>query len=428
MSKERRQFSGMQRVILLDELGEQFGAIHEYHGLRTPVDAIRLLALNYPEFRKELLESKKNGVGYKVIQSETEFTLDDMLLPLGSKDLIIAPVIAGSGDGFDQILMGAALIGLAYFTLGGSAALGAGGGFGFGAGASGAIVSGTTASAIAIGGNIGIAMALGGISQALAPQQITERVGAVRDSGPESLIRGADGRQSYAYTGAANSVGAGATIPVCFGKALIGSHIISADIEVADESDPLNEWIGVPSPDTIRVQGQKLDSGWNSTSGIQSRTYAPGQLGGAAVLLNQNQSLFSPQHVNITQTGRQFYHYFLCEMTGRTSYKYFMCAFELNNGLYARVGDENSTKVEGYIQFELIIRSQEGSRDVNTIPITVQGLMTGSQEYRWAHWFPVGKLRNGDRYDFIIQIKNYSCDTNINTLRIKQYGYNLLPR
>jgi len=325
--------------------------------------------------------------------------------------------------------MGAALIGLAYFTLGGSAALGAGGGFGFGAGASGAIVSGTTASAIAIGGNIGIAMALGGISQALAPQQITERVGAVRDSGPESLIRGADGRQSYAYTGAANSVGAGATIPVCFGKALIGSHIISADIEVADESDPLNEWIGVPSPDSIRVQGQRLDSSWNSTSGIQSRTYSPGQLGGRRVLLNQNAALTSPQTVNITQTGRQVYHYFRCEMPPDSrDYRYFMCAFELNNGLYSRVGDENSTKVEGYIQFEIIIRSQEGNRDVNTIPITVQGLMTGSQEYRWAHWFPVGKLRNGDRYDFIIQIKNYSCDTNINTLRIKQYGYNLLPR
>ena len=119
MSKERRQFSGMQRVILLDELGEKFGAIHEYEGLRTPVDAIRLLCLNYPEFCKELLESKENNVGYKVIQSETEFTLDDMLLPFGSKDLIIVPVIAGSGDGFDKILMGAALIGLSYLTLGG---------------------------------------------------------------------------------------------------------------------------------------------------------------------------------------------------------------------------------------------------------------------------------------------------------------------
>jgi len=416
----------MQRVILLDELGEKFGAIHEYEGLRTPVDAIRLLCLNYPEFCKELLESKENNVGYKVIQSETEFTLDDMLLPFGSKDLIIVPVIAGSGDGFDQILMGSALIGLSFVTLGGAAAFGAGGAFGFGTGASGAIVSGWTASAIAIGGNLGIAMTLGGISQALSPQNITDAPGRARDSGPESLIRGADGRQSYAYTGAINSVGVGSTIPVCFGKALIGSHIISADIEVTDDSDPLNEWVGVPSPETVRVQGEKLDSSWNSTSGIQSRRYFSGQLAGDHLALT---GTLSPQPVNITSTARQVYPFFRSESGNeQPHYTEFMCAFELDKGLYSRVGDENSTKVEGYIRFELIIRSREGDRDVNTIPITVQGLMTGSQDYKWAHWFSVGKLRNGDWYDFIIQVKDYDCDTSINTLGIEQYGYNLLPR
>jgi predicted phage tail protein len=372
----------MQRVILLDELGEKFGAMHEYEGLRTPVDAIRLLCLNYPEFCKELLESKENNVGYKVIQSETEFTLDDMLLPFGSKDLIIVPVIAGSGDGFDQVLMGAALIGLSYFTLGGATMFTSGGAGIIGVGSE-AIVSGMTASAIAIGGNVGIAMTLGGINQLLSPQNITDLPGMARDSGPESLIRGADGRQSYAYTGAVNSVGVGATIPVCFGKALIGSHVISADVEVADESDPLNEWIGVPSEDTIRVQGQELDTSWNSTSGIQSRRYSSNnQLGGYWVLLNQSAAQAQPQTVNITQTGRQVYYFFNSENRGSTSYKYFMCAFALSNGLYSFVGDENSTKVEGYIHFEIIIRSREGDRDVNSIPVTVQGLMSGSQEYK----------------------------------------------
>ena len=68
----------MQRVLLLDELGEKFGPVHEYHNLRTPVDAIRLLCINYPEFSRELIESGERGVGYKVIQSETEFELEDM--------------------------------------------------------------------------------------------------------------------------------------------------------------------------------------------------------------------------------------------------------------------------------------------------------------------------------------------------------------
>jgi len=88
----------MQRVLLQDELAEQFGAVHEYHNLRSPIDAIRLLCINYPEFQKHLIESGKNGVSYKVIQANADLELEDMLLPFGSKDLIIAPVIAGSGE------------------------------------------------------------------------------------------------------------------------------------------------------------------------------------------------------------------------------------------------------------------------------------------------------------------------------------------
>jgi len=86
----------MQRVLLLDELGEKFGAVHEYHNLRTPVDAIRLLCINYPEFAKHLIESGENGIGYRVVQAETDLNLEDMILPFGSRDLIITPVITGS--------------------------------------------------------------------------------------------------------------------------------------------------------------------------------------------------------------------------------------------------------------------------------------------------------------------------------------------
>ena len=278
----------MQRVILLDELGEQFGAVHEYHGLRTPVDAIRLLAINYPEFNKHLIESGKRGVGYKVIQSEAELTLDDMLLPFGSKDLIIAPVIGGSGDGWGQIITGVALVGLAVgtFGLGGLAGGGLIGGLGFKT----AGLAGVKA-AVALGGNIGIAMTLGGISQLLAESTISTTGGGAStvDSGPTSIVRGSDGKQSYAYTGAANSVGVGATIPVCFGKALIGSHIISADIDVEDTSDPVfvpgdsdpedpddpygggGGWIGDPDIEDTTVRGQKLRGDWDDTSGIESR-------------------------------------------------------------------------------------------------------------------------------------------------------------
>ena len=335
----------MQRVILLDELGEKFGSVHEYHNLRTPVDAIRLLTINYPEFGKDLLESGEKGIAYKVIQSETEFELEDMLLPFGSKDLIIAPVIAGSGNA-GRIVLGVALIGLAVYTGGGFAALGATG-FTKAGIAAGGMVSGAAASAIAIGGNIGIALTLGGIAQMLSPQpeeplQFTQGSN-VMDSGPGSIVRGSDGRQSYAYRGAVNSVGAGATIPVAFGKTLIGSHIISADMQVTDESDPLNEWIKAPSPETIRIQGEKLDSVFKETSGMKSRRINDQDISGGVQYLSGSVA------VDIDDTTRQqIGGEFNAEFSGNTDVTKFQVAFRLNNGLYKEIAGEGSTKVDGF--------------------------------------------------------------------------------
>ena len=152
----------MQRVVLLDELGEKFGAVHEYYNLRTPADAIKLLCINYPKFQKELLESGERGVGYRVVQAGTDFELEDMLLPFGSNDLIIAPVIGGSS--FWKILTGAALIGAAFITGGASLA------FNSLALASPTVVGITTTTLGAIAVNTGVALALGGVAQMLSPQ------------------------------------------------------------------------------------------------------------------------------------------------------------------------------------------------------------------------------------------------------------------
>jgi predicted phage tail protein len=149
----------MQRVVLLDELGEKFGAVHEYYNLRTPADAIKLLCINYPKFQKELLESGERGVGYRVVQAGTDFELEDMLLPFGSNDLIITPVIGGSS--FWKILTGAALIGLAVAT--GGVSLGVTGFAGTAAAVPLSSAYVATTAAIAIAGNVGIALALSGV-------------------------------------------------------------------------------------------------------------------------------------------------------------------------------------------------------------------------------------------------------------------------
>ena len=415
----------MQRVVLLDELGEKFGSVHEYHNLRTPIDAIRLLMINYPEFGKDLAESGEKGIAYKVVQSETEFELEDMLLPFGSKDLIITPVITGSGDNpVTNLIVGVALIGLAVFT--GGVSLGATGFLG----ASGIPLAASysaTMAAIAVGGNIGIALTLGGIAQMLSPQpdemSMLKPGSSVMDNGPQSLVRGSDGRQSYAYRGAVNSVGAGATIPVVFGKALIGSHIVHADMDITDESDPLTDWVRQPSPDTMRIQGEQLEASWKDTSGMQSRTVSPSDISSFGGV----NYLSSPETVDLTDESEQRIGSgnFRAEFDSNVNVNRFQIAFRLNNGLYNEVGEAGSTKVDGFIRLKIITRRDSGKK-VTDVPLTIQGLMTGSQSYSWVNWFTIGKIPHKDWYRLYIKIEDYSADLNVNTLEVLNFGYYLI--
>ena len=97
------------KILLLDELGEKWGQTHIYHDLRTPADAIKLLCINNPDFAEHLLLSHEKGISYQVSQVDLNLELSDLLLPLGSHDLVITPVIAGSG-GVVKAIAGVALI------------------------------------------------------------------------------------------------------------------------------------------------------------------------------------------------------------------------------------------------------------------------------------------------------------------------------
>ena len=407
----------MQRVLLQDELAEQFGAIHEYHNLRRPIDAIRLLCLNYPDFAKHLIQSGENGIGYKVVQAETDLSLEEMTLPFGSNDLIITPVITGSGKGTGAILMGAALIGLAIVT-GGVTFMGSSMFVGTGT----ALGSGTLASAIAIGGNVGIALTLGGISQMLSPQpDFAPRFtpgSMARASGPGSVTRGSDGQQSYAMTGAVNSVGAGATIPVAYGQTLIGSHLISASIEVTDESDPLNTWIKTPSTDTLMVNGEVLSFTFQDSGGIKAKKITDDGIKGGHQWIGAagiNIPLDSDAHVDLaTIIGESDENYpaHRCQL-----------ALELPTGIYSYVAAEGSTRVDGFITLEVKSYNTDENRWVGNMQFTVQGLMSATQSQKFVIQFAYGKIAWKDNYRQSIAVIDTNVDLNVNTLKVVQLGY-----
>ena len=447
----------MQRVLLLDELGEKFGAVHEYYNLRTPVDAIKLLCINHPEFQKELIKSGEKGIGYKVVQAGAEFELEDMLLPFGSNDLIITPVIAGSGRGFGKVLLGAALIGLAIALPGSNAVWGAAGGLGFGAtnAAGAAIFSG-----YALAGNIGIALALGGVAEMLSPQpegplNIIGSSSQSGDMGPVSSVRGMDDSQSYAYRGPVNTVGAGAIIPLVFGQCIVGGHTITASVEVTDESDPLSDWIGKPGPHTMRVNGEKLDATFTqnekasigvklktwteqliptqSPSGIADESYTDASVtylrtpgsgsdsGSTSIPLSGTSSEYDTDGLKDlgSITGES-------PSDARFDTSRFQMAFLLDNGLHDRaagIGTE-STYIDGFITFQIVIKKDDTV--VGTTQFTIQGMLLDTQDYRWATEFSFAKIEYQDTYTVYAKLIDFGGDPLVNTLRVDYMGYNFL--
>ena len=86
------------KILLMDELGKKYGETHVYYNLKTPAEAIKLLRINYPEFAKDVFKLQEQGIFYKVQQVDIDLELSDLFLPLGSHDLVITPVLTGSGN------------------------------------------------------------------------------------------------------------------------------------------------------------------------------------------------------------------------------------------------------------------------------------------------------------------------------------------
>ena len=393
----------MQQVVrLLGDLGERYGAEHVYHNLRTPADAIKLLCINYPAFRDELLTSHEKGVAYRVLQAGVDLNLDDLHLPIGQNDLVLVPVLSGADDNpFTRVIVGAVLIGAAFFT--GGATIGLLG------------LAAPVAVSTALG-TIGATLILGGVTQMLSPQPDlgigTGTRGEFRATRPESVNRGADGQQSYAYLGAQNTVGVGATIPVAYGKVLIGSHVISADVDVADESDPIKKATRTPSNDTVTVNGNKLELG----------TRRNGMARWNFVHFQNNRSstadVFTAPKKDDKLTAANNFRLEFTEGPTKSPDFYYVVIEVVN--LFAFVSGPGTTKTDGFISYMIESRRQDTDNIHARESFTIQGLTTSS--YRYYHKFDPNKAPHIDFYNLDVTILDASVNSNT-TMRIR-HGFN----
>lgn len=181
----------LTRIRLLGKLGQRFVREIELD-IHSAAEAIRAIATNFPDFLSYLHESHEQGVGYRLVVKTADLDEEELEHPIGFRTLVIVPAVYGSGGAF-KIIAGVALIALAG-PLGGAGILG------------------LTASNYTL---IDAALILSGVSQLLSPT-------------PKDDKR----KQSFAFNGPVNTTEQGRPVPICYGRLIVGSQVISAGISL----------------------------------------------------------------------------------------------------------------------------------------------------------------------------------------------------
>lgn len=197
----------MKTVKVYGQLAKYLGQSTFKFDVITPAEAIKALLVNFQGLDQWLLDSQKDGVAYKIKVGEEKIykdNIDDLALPFTDKNVFsIRPVIQGSGRGFTRFLTGALILGAGFL---------AGGGF-FGS----AIAK--NLGAISFVKQMGFIMALGGVAEMLSPQPTLPDMN-------QALIS-----DNFSISGLRNNATVGTAIPICYGRAYVGSTIISTGLD-----------------------------------------------------------------------------------------------------------------------------------------------------------------------------------------------------
>lgn len=200
----------MERLItvkLLGAAGRAFGRIHRL-AVNSPAEAVRALCALYPDFHAWVLTQHDQGVAWRVItDSPHGLAAEELQRETSSETIVFAPLLHGAGGNAGsvfQIVLGVALIALAFVSFGTTALAGI---------ASGGIGS------ISMG-LIGVGLLLGGIAQLITPTPQKPR----------------DPIQSNLFTRNSNDGGFGEVVPVLYGQRRVrGPRVISFDLSIQTE-------------------------------------------------------------------------------------------------------------------------------------------------------------------------------------------------
>lgn len=212
--------SELKTIRLYGNLGKKFGRIHKL-AVASPAEAVRALCVLCKGFEAELMQSRDRKIGYKVFIGDIPLSTDNLDAPAGKSVIKIAPAVLGAKSGLGQILLGAAIIGAAFYA----PAL-----FASGSESWFASVSGTGGGLFGLAGgyataaSIGMAVGLGGVARMLTNTQ----TGLSTSDSPNN---GA----SYNFNGTVNTTAQGNPVPLAYGKVWAGGANISTGIYAEDQ-------------------------------------------------------------------------------------------------------------------------------------------------------------------------------------------------
>ena len=192
----------MKIVKVYGELKKKLGQSTFELDVATPSQAIKALCINFPDLTNWFIENDQNGYGYKVQVGKQKIYSEDlqpMYQPWAEKDILqIVPIIRGAGRGVGRFLLGAVLVGVAFF-----------------AGPAGMGLLGSLASKTI--GYIGANLMFGGVSQMLS-------------SSPPSIPESSK-LKSFSFSGIVNTADQGTPVPICYGRVFTGSVVISFGLD-----------------------------------------------------------------------------------------------------------------------------------------------------------------------------------------------------
>lgn len=200
------------KVKLLGELGRKFGRAYEFMA-QNPREIISALSNQITGFADYLNTAHENGIGFKLVTQNPDGIIYEEVM-MGCDNLVIAPVIAGSGSNLGNILVGVVLIGLAFVPFGGAFA---------GLATAGAKAGALVGSSVLF--SLGVSLVLTGIAGLISPQV-------------EPPSADTEKKDSYMFDRAVELTTQGYPVPLLYGEYLAVSPL-TVSSSISTETIPV---------------------------------------------------------------------------------------------------------------------------------------------------------------------------------------------